>query len=126
MTYLLLATAAFLVTHFLPSTPLRPKLVAAIGEWPYRGLYSAVAFVTLGWMIWAYSAAPREPLWAGLRRVPEIVMPVALVLLACGFCAIRPSSAPIGSLRATSPHAAMCARCCSSAHSSSSPRWGRY
>jgi uncharacterized membrane protein len=85
MTYLLLATAAFLATHFVASTPLRPKLVAAIGEWPYRGLYSAVALVTLGWMIWAYSRAPREILWTGARWVPEIVMPVALVLLACGF-----------------------------------------
>src|SRR5438128_11495458 len=85
MAMLVAATAVFLLTHFVASTPLRPKLVAAIGEWPYVGLYSAVAFVTLGWMIWAYSAAPREPLWAGLRWVPEIVMPVALVLLACGF-----------------------------------------
>src|SRR5438105_4403249 len=31
MTALVVATAAFLLTHFVTSTPLRPKLVAALG-----------------------------------------------------------------------------------------------
>ena len=82
---LVAATAAFLIAHFVTSTPLRAKLVGAIGEWPYRGLYSLVAFITLGWMIWAYAGAPREPLWSGIREIPRILMPVAFVLLACGF-----------------------------------------
>jgi uncharacterized membrane protein len=82
---LVIATAAFLATHFVTSTALRPVLVNAMGEWPYRGLYSLVAFVTLGWMIWAYAAAPREPLWAGWRHVPLLVMPFVFVLLACGY-----------------------------------------
>jgi uncharacterized membrane protein len=82
---LALATAAFLATHFVTSTPLRPKLVAAMGEWPYRGAYSAVAFVTLAWMIWAYAHAPREALWTGLRHVPLVVMPLAFVLVATGY-----------------------------------------
>ncbi|HEX2565298.1 MAG TPA: NnrU family protein [Burkholderiales bacterium] len=85
MTALLLASIAFLLTHFVTSTPLRPRLVAAIGEWPYRGLYSVVAFATLGWMIWAYAAAPREPLWPGLRHLPSLVMPFAFILIACGY-----------------------------------------
>jgi uncharacterized membrane protein len=85
MTNLVVATAAFLATHFVTSTPLRPKLVGAIGEWPYRGVYSLVAFVTLGWMIWAYAAAPREQLWVGIREIPYVVMPIAFVLIACGF-----------------------------------------
>lgn len=85
MTALLAATAAFLITHFVASTPLRGKLVGAIGEWPYRGLYSLVAFITLGWMIWAYAGAPREPLWTGIREVPRILVPIAFVLIACGY-----------------------------------------
>ena len=85
MEYLLLATAAFLATHFVASTPFRPKLVAALGEWPYRGVYSLVAFATLAWMIRAYARAPREALWTGLKVIPEIVMPFALILLACGY-----------------------------------------
>src|SRR5689334_279509 len=80
--HLAAATTAFLVTHFVPSTPLRPKLVAAMGEWPYRGAYSLVAFATLGWMIWAYNAAPQEALWPGLRLAPLLVTPFAFVLLA--------------------------------------------
>jgi uncharacterized membrane protein len=85
MTNLVLATAVFLATHFVTSTPLRPALVNAIGEWPYRGVYSTVAFATLVWMIWAYIGAPREQLFVGLRLVPLVVMPVAFVLIACGY-----------------------------------------
>jgi uncharacterized membrane protein len=81
-----LATAAFLLTHFVSSTPLRPALVAAMGEWPYRGLYSLVAAVTLGWMIWAYAQAPRaELLWTPLRLLPLLVMPFSLILVVAGY-----------------------------------------
>lgn len=83
---LALAAAAFLATHLLSSTPLRAALVARLGEWPYRGLYSVVAFVTLAWMIWAYANAPRESLlWTPLRYAPLPAMPLAFVLLACGY-----------------------------------------
>ena len=83
---LALATSAFLVTHFVTSTPARPALVSAIGEWPYRGLYSLVAFLTLGWMIWAYVKAPREALlWTPLRLLPLIVLPFSFILIACGY-----------------------------------------
>jgi len=85
MATLLAATALFLLTHFVASTPLRAMLVKAMGEWPYRGLYSLVAFATLAWMIFAYNAAPRELLWPGLRFVPVVVMPFAFVLLTCGY-----------------------------------------
>jgi uncharacterized membrane protein len=85
MVNLLAATGAFLATHFVSSTPLRAKLVAAMGEWPYRGLYSLAAFVTLGWMIWAYATAPHEHLWTGPRFPPFVIMPLALVLIACGY-----------------------------------------
>lgn len=81
---LILATAAFLATHFVASTPLRGALVRAMGQWPYTGLYSLVAFATLGWMIWAYAGAPRDALWPGVRAVPYVLVPVALVLIACG------------------------------------------
>ena len=85
MSMLLAASAAFLLTHFVTSTPLRAKLVSAMGEWPYRGLYSLVAFATLGWMIWAYGNAPRELLWSGPKWLAVAVMPFAFVLIACGY-----------------------------------------
>ena len=85
MTMLLAATLVFLATHFVTSTPLRPVLVNAIGEWPYRGVYSLVALVTLVWMIGAYAAAPRDVLWVGSRTIPYLLMPLAFVLIACGY-----------------------------------------
>jgi len=82
---LVIATAAFLATHFVTSTPLRPKLVGVMGEWPYRGLYSLIAFATLAWMIWAYATAPHYHLWTGPRTPPYVIMPFVFVLLACGY-----------------------------------------
>jgi uncharacterized membrane protein len=85
MNALLAATAVFLLTHFVTSTPLRPALVKTLGEWPYRGLYSLVALTALVWMGWAYGNAPRELLWTGPRWLPLVVMPFAFVLLVCGY-----------------------------------------
>jgi uncharacterized membrane protein len=85
MTALLAATIAFLVTHFVSSSPLRPALVRVMGEWPYRGAYSLVAFITLGWMTWAYVNAPSQFLWVWWREAPYVLMPVAFVLIACGY-----------------------------------------
>ena len=85
MKFLVLASAAFVLTHLISATPLRAMLVAAVGEWPYRGLYSAAAFVTLAAMIWAYTVAPRELLWQGWRLLPLIVMPFALILIVTGY-----------------------------------------
>ena len=85
METLLAATIIFVATHFVTSTPLRPLIVNAIGEWPYRGAYSLVALVTLVWMGWAYANAPREQLWVGIREIAYVVMPLAFVLIACGY-----------------------------------------
>jgi len=82
---LLVASIAFLATHFVASTPLRPALARAMGEWPYRGVYSLVAFVTLGWMIWAYAQTPREIIFTGWRHAPYAVMPLVFILIACGY-----------------------------------------
>ena len=47
MTVLALATAVFLLTHLIPSTPLRAALVGWIGERTYQGLYSLIALATI-------------------------------------------------------------------------------
>jgi uncharacterized membrane protein len=85
------ATAAFLATHFIASTPLRPALVRGIGEKAYLALYSLAAAATLGWMIWAYNRAPLEPMWIGLRWLPAVAMPFAFVFLACGLLSRNPT-----------------------------------
>jgi len=81
-----LATCALFVgSHFALSHPLRRPLVRALGEKGFQGLYSLVAFATLGGVVWAYRAAPvTEFLWSvgdGLWAVATIVMLVASVLL---------------------------------------------
>jgi uncharacterized membrane protein len=65
MACLALATAAFVGTHFLLSHPLRAPLVRQIGELRFRGLYSLVALITFGLMIWTYGNVDRQPpLWS--------------------------------------------------------------
>lgn len=80
-----LATAGFVGTHFLLSHPMRGPLVRRLGEKGFLGLYSAVAFLTLGWLVWAYRAAPEQaPLWPagdGLWAIATAIMLLASVLL---------------------------------------------
>jgi len=80
-----LATTGFVGTHFLLSHPLRRPLVGRLGERGFLGLYSAVAFLTLGWLVRAYRAAPDQaPLWVaddGLWALATAIMLLASVLL---------------------------------------------
>ena len=85
MTHLALAALAFMVTHFVTSTPLRGVLAGKLGEGRYLGLYSLVAVLALVWMVIAYGKAPLEPLWGATRWLPIVTMPFALVLLATGY-----------------------------------------
>ncbi|MDP9043913.1 MAG: NnrU family protein [Pseudomonadota bacterium] len=83
---LLLAAIAFVGTHFLLSHPLRAPMVRATGEGPFIGIYSAVAFGTLAWMVLAYIATPATPPWwtvgDGLWAVATVLMLIASILLA--------------------------------------------
>jgi len=89
---LCIATAAFLGTHFVSSTPLRAAIVRSTGERAYLGLYVVAALATLGWMVHAYLRAPVEPLWPGLRLVPAVIMPFAFILLVGGLLQKNPTA----------------------------------
>lgn len=82
---LLLATLTFVVSHFaLSSRWLRPKLLARLGEGPFRLVYSVIALASLVWLLEAYRDAPFLPLWpagAGFRWIAVLAMPAALILL---------------------------------------------
>lgn len=86
---LALATLAFVGTHLAMSHPLRTRLVQSLGEQWFAILYSAVSFITLGWMILAYRATENSyflwmaPGWAG--PVASGVMLLACILLAGSF-----------------------------------------
>jgi uncharacterized membrane protein len=92
MTHLVIASIAFLATHFIASTPLREVLVATMGN-AYLAVYSLLAFITLGWMIWAFYHAPFINLWyaVALRPVPLVLMPVALVFMVCALATPNPT-----------------------------------
>ncbi|CAB3714554.1 NnrU family protein [Paraburkholderia rhynchosiae] len=79
------AAVAFVGSHFVLSHPLRGRLVRAIGEAGFQGVYSLVAFLTLGWLIVAYRKAPlTAPLWpvgGGLWALATVIMLIASILL---------------------------------------------
>jgi uncharacterized membrane protein len=84
LTSLALATIAFVGTHLLMSHPLRPGLVRKLGERAFAGVYSLVAFATLGWMIYAYQLSPLghrwvAPVWAWWTV--SVLTLVAMILL---------------------------------------------
>jgi uncharacterized membrane protein len=93
MAHLALASALFLASHYIASTPLRAKLVARLGN-AYLGLYTLAAFATLGYLIWAYLRAPAMGLWysPALRHVPLAVMPFSFILVASALMTRNPTA----------------------------------
>ena len=67
-------TAAFAAAHIgLSSLRVRPRLVAAVGELPYLGLYSIVAFATFVPLVQAWLGGIHTgPLLWNLRPVPGV------------------------------------------------------
>jgi uncharacterized membrane protein len=68
---LIAAAVAFVGSHFLLSHPLRPALVRALGAGGFLGLYSVVALLTFGWMIYAFRQVPPYGVvaWTGTDEV---------------------------------------------------------
>ena len=92
--------AAFAASHTaLSSRGLRTRLVGALGQLPFIGLYSLVALAIFVPLCWTYAAsrATSPWLWA-LERGPlldwivYLGMGVALTLLAAGFATPSPAS----------------------------------
>lgn len=96
MELMLLGSLLFLGTHLgVSSSDLRGRLVALLGERGYLGAYSLVAALTLGYLIWLYSALPRyDYFWLpapSLYLVPKVVMPLAMIFLLGGFLVRNPT-----------------------------------
>lgn len=111
-TALLLSSVAFVGTHFLLSHPLRPPLVRAMGEKPFQGLYSLVALITFGLMVYFYRVIGRQPpLWDSGNAgwiVGTLLMWLASILFVGSFIknpalvgAPGPKGGPAGVLRIT-------------------------
>ena len=86
MTLLVAGLALFVLLHLIPSAAsLRAALVERLGEKPYRGVFGAIALLSLGLIVWGFSRAPIElvyvpPAWG--RHAAMAVVPIALVLFA--------------------------------------------
>ena len=79
----------FLGTHFLLSHPLRRPLVRAVGEKAFQGIYSVIALLTFGGMIYFYRIIGREPpLWTvgdAVWILSSVLMWIASILFVGSF-----------------------------------------
>jgi len=90
----------FLASHLIvSSSAVRSGLISALGEQPYRGIYSLIAFATLGPLIYEFArnkhAGPL--LWylradAPIRWLAWLLMLAALILLIGSFITPSPSA----------------------------------
>lgn len=80
---LILACVLFPLTHILMSHgTIRERLVGAMGQWPFRGLYSLVSLLTLGAAIALYRPIMQTgPVLWDLPHWPALVVALPLVFL---------------------------------------------
>ena len=82
------ANAAFVGSHFIMSHPLRGPMVRALGEKGFSLAYTAISFAALGWVYFAFIAAPPADL-GGSGEIGWIAATIitwpAMVLLAGSF-----------------------------------------
>jgi len=89
MDTLILAAASFAASHLILSMhPVRPALVARLGTWPFRGVYSAISLITFIWLIQAYGDAPFQPVYdfgdVG-RHIAYLIMLPATFFVVAGY-----------------------------------------
>jgi uncharacterized membrane protein len=93
---LALASFAFFALHaFISATRLRDALIRALGEGPFRGLFSLATLGSLVWLSTAYRSSPCAPLWVLPRAfgwLPLAVMPFALFLVVGAFSVPNPTA----------------------------------
>ena len=86
---LTLSAVLFVGLHFLLSHPLRAPLVRGLGPGPFQGIYSLIALVTFGAMIYFYRVIGREPqLWVAgdaLWLVATLLMWIGSILFVGSF-----------------------------------------
>lgn len=97
LSWLALWAALFVAQHLgVTSTGLRDRLVGAIGEKAYVGVYALVSILILVLLIRAYNATvPSLLLWPTgelLRLVPLVLMPLALLLVLGGVLTRNPTT----------------------------------
>src|SRR5208282_5590278 len=84
VTLIALWAALFLITHLaVSSSAIRPRLAAAVGEFPYRGIYSLIGFATLVPLVMVFFRNKHAgPMLWNLRDVAPLRWLVWLMMLA--------------------------------------------
>jgi uncharacterized membrane protein len=94
MASLLAAAIFFIAIHFVISgTALRGKIIAVIGEGPFRGFFSLLSLIGIVWLSRAYGEAQNLQLWSKpyeLRPVALVVMLVAFLFVVLAFTSPNP------------------------------------
>jgi len=111
---LIAANVAFVGTHFAMSHPLRAPMVGLFGAMGFQIAYSLVSFATLGWVYFAFKAAPPADLpgsgeigWAvaTLLTLPAMVLFAGSIVgnpaLAVPGAEAQARAEPRGSLKVT-------------------------
>jgi uncharacterized membrane protein len=92
----LVAFAVFVIAHALPARPaIRGRLVALSSERVYLAVYSLISLGLLYWLISAAGRAPLVVLWGFAPWqlwVPNLVMPVVVLLAVAGIGVANPFS----------------------------------
>ena len=114
MVSLVLASLFFVAIHvFVSGTELRDRLVAKLGEGPYRGLFSLASLAGVVWMSWSYNNAPYLELWGSpvaLRHLAALLLVPATFLVVAGLTTRNPTAvgaekaaaqAPVGIVKLT-------------------------
>ncbi len=94
---LVAAAVFFLAIHFgVSGTALRARLVGAMGEKAFRGLFSLASLAGLLWLIKAYGDAPRVELWGqllALKPLGALLVLLAFLLVVIGLATPSPTVA---------------------------------
>ena len=89
MTLLIIGIAAFLSLHVVPTFPdLRERLVARLGEGPYKGLFALLSVASFILLIYGFAKAPLIQLWSPpswTRWVAIVLMLPAFIFLVAGY-----------------------------------------
>ena len=92
MGFLILGLVLFLGVHSvrIVADGWRARMLARLGEGPWKGLYSLVSVVGLGLIVWGYGLARQQPavLWSpptGMRHAAALLTLGAFVLLAAAY-----------------------------------------
>lgn len=92
MTYLILGLIIFLGVHSvrIVADDWRTHSRARIGNLPWEGIFSAIALLGLGLIVWGFGLARQQPvqLWSppvGMRHLASLLTLISFVLLAAAY-----------------------------------------